>query len=100
LRLVRLLPEAALHGFELVITGPGGYKAVTYDKLTAVLITAVKELDAAMAAQEARLRALEQVSRSGNTPAQLSVFGLAANWPLWATLFSLLAYAWHRKKQA
>jgi Chaperone of endosialidase len=54
---------------ELVITGPDGYKAVAYGKLTAVLITAVKELDAAMAAQEARLTALEPVSRGGNTPA-------------------------------
>ncbi len=44
---------------ELVNTGEDGYKAVAYDKLTAVLIEAVKELKAEKDALERRVAALE-----------------------------------------
>src|SRR2546429_8255578 len=57
---------------ELVTTwGDEGYKAVAYEKLTGVLITAVKELTAAtdtqqqhIAALEARLAALERTAET------------------------------------
>src|SRR5438046_2383877 len=82
---------------ELVITGPDGYKAVAYDKLTAVLTAAVQELDTTT---DARLAALEQTSRGDNAPAHLSVFSLPGSWLLWATMLSLFAYTWHRRKRA
>ncbi len=44
---------------ELVNTNGDGYKAVAYDKLSAVLIEAIKELKAKNDALEARLEALE-----------------------------------------
>jgi len=46
---------------ELVNTGDDGYKAVAYDKFTAVLIEAVKELKAEKDALERRVAALETV---------------------------------------
>lgn len=79
---------------ELVTTwGHDGYKAVAYDKLTGVLIAAVKELKAETDAQqqhitvmEARLAALEQIVVAPQGPARLTFSSLAAGWPFWGGL--------------
>jgi hypothetical protein len=48
---------------ELVNTGDDGYKALAYDRLTAILLEAVKEQQAEIESLNARLRALENVSK-------------------------------------
>jgi len=71
---------------ELVTTlGEDGYKAVAYDKLTGILLAAVKELQAETDAQqqhiavlEARLAALEQTVGTSQPPGQLSFSSLSA----------------------
>ena len=44
---------------ELVNTDKEGYKSVSYDKLTAILIEAVKEQQKQMAAQQEQINALK-----------------------------------------
>jgi hypothetical protein len=83
---------------ELVTTwGEDGYKAVAYDKLTGVLIAAVKELQAETATQqqhiaalEARLAALEQYAAAHRGPRfQLLSASLSAGGPLFGGLVLL-----------
>jgi hypothetical protein len=78
---------------EFVITGPDGYKAVAYDKLSSVLIAAAKELKAATEAQqqhlvalEARLTTLERAAAIPQTSGRLSFLSLSAGWPLFGGL--------------
>jgi hypothetical protein len=91
---------------ELVTTwGDDGYKAVAYDKLTGVLLAAVKELKAEadtqqqhIAALEARLAALEQTVAAPQTSARLSFSSLSAGWPLFGGLLLVglvLRRRWH-----
>jgi hypothetical protein len=79
---------------ELVTTwGEDGYKAVAYEKLTGVLIAAVKELKAETDTQqqhilalEARLAAMEQTVAVPQTLGRLSFSSLSAGWPLFGGL--------------
>jgi Chaperone of endosialidase len=79
---------------ELVTTwGDEGYKAVSYEKLTGVLIAAVKELKADrdtqqqhIVALEARLAALEQTAETRQPAGRLSFSSLSDGWPLFGGL--------------
>jgi trimeric autotransporter adhesin len=91
---------------ELVTTwGDEGYKAVAYEKLTGVLITAVKELTAAtdtqqhIAALEARLAALEQTAETRQPAGRLSFSRLSDGWPLFGGLL-LVGLVFGRRWQA
>lgn len=55
---------------EVVLTDAQGYKSVTYDKLTAVLIEAVKELKNQVMAQDALIKAQEQRIQALETDAK------------------------------
>jgi trimeric autotransporter adhesin len=75
---------------ELVTTwGTEGYKAVAYEKLTGVLLAAIKELKAAMETQqqhmvvlETRLATLEQTAERHQTSGRLSFLSLSTGLPL------------------
>jgi len=89
---------------ELVTTWEDeGYKAVAYDKLTGVLIAAVKELKAEtdtqqqhIVALEARLAAMEQAVAAPQTLGRLSFSSLSAGWPLFGGLL-LVGWALRRR---
>jgi hypothetical protein len=80
---------------EMVTTfGEDGYKAVAYEKLTGVLLAAVKELEATtdtqqqhIAVLEGRLATLEQTVAAPQGSARLAFSNLAAGWPLAGGLF-------------
>jgi len=91
---------------ELVTTwGDEGYKAVAYEKLTGVLIAAVKELKAEtdtqqqhIVALEARLAAIEQIVAAPQTLGRLSLSSLSAGWRLFGGLLLVgwvLRRRWH-----
>lgn len=91
---------------ELVTTfGADGYKAVAYDKLTGVLLAAVKELQVETAAQqqhitvlEARLAAVEQTVAAPPGAGRLAFSSLLAGWPLCGGLLLVgwvLGRRWH-----
>ena len=50
---------------ELVNTDTDGYKAIAYDRFTAVLLEAIKAQQDEIQAQEERIRALEAKLNSG-----------------------------------
>jgi hypothetical protein len=95
---------------ELVTTwGEDGYKAVAYEKLTGVLLAAVKELKAETDAQQQRIAAMEErlaaLERRAGTPqlsGQLSFSSLSAGWPLFGGLLLVglvLRRHWQAKGQ-
>jgi hypothetical protein len=77
---------------ELVTTwGEKNYKAVNYGRLTAVLIEAIKELQAEkntqVAALETRLSLLEQALGNRSKPVHADLFGGSAAWMLLGGVF-------------
>jgi endosialidase-like protein/collagen triple helix repeat protein len=91
---------------ELVTTwGEDGYKAVAYEKLTGVLLAAVKELKAEtniqqqhIVALEARLAALERTGGTSQPVGRLSFSSLSAGYPLFGGLL-LIGWALRRRWQ-
>jgi PII-like signaling protein len=87
---------------ELVTTwGEENYKAVNYGRLTAVLIEAIKELQAEkntqVAALETRLSRLEQALGNRSKPAHAALFGGSAAWMLLGGLFLVSALVGQRR---
>jgi hypothetical protein len=91
---------------ELVTTwGADGYKAVAYEKLTGVLIAAIKELKAEtdteqqhIVALEARLAALERTGGTSQPVGRLSFSSLSNGYPLFGGLL-LLGWVLRRRWQ-
>ena len=61
-------------------TGDDGYKGVEYDKLTAILVEAVKELNAENKELRAQLEALEQAAGIDGNTAEPMTSGTFSPW--------------------